>query len=59
MKCYIDIENSKTQKVETLCVNIIKYEEDKNICPKCGSNNVMCENKNTFCHKQCQKRCCK
>ena len=29
MKCYIDIENSKTQKVETLCVNIIKYEEDK------------------------------
>ena len=28
MKCYIDIENSKTQKVETLCVNIIKYEED-------------------------------
>lgn len=31
MKCYIDIENSKTQKVETLCVNIIKYEEDKEI----------------------------
>ena len=29
MKCYIDIENSKTQKVETLCVNIINYEEDK------------------------------
>ena len=28
MKCYIDIENSKTQKVETLCVNIIKYEEE-------------------------------
>ena len=31
MKCYIDIENSKTQKVETLYVNIIKYEEDKEI----------------------------
>lgn len=37
----------------------IKYEEDKNICPKCGSNNVICENKNTFCHKLCQKLCCK
>lgn len=31
MKGYIDIENSKTQKVETLCVNIIKYEEDKKV----------------------------
>lgn len=31
MKGYIDIENSKTQKVETLCVDIIKYEEDKEV----------------------------
>ena len=27
---YIDIENSKTQIVETICVNIIKYEEEFN-----------------------------
>lgn len=26
---YIDIENSKTQKVETICVNVIKYEENE------------------------------
>lgn len=26
---YIDIENSKTQKVETICVNVIKCEEDE------------------------------
>lgn len=31
MKGYIDIENSKTQEVETLCVNIIKYEDDKEV----------------------------
>ena len=29
MASYIDIENSKTQKVETICVNVIKYEEDE------------------------------
>ncbi len=28
---YIDIENSKTQIVETICVNIIKYEENEMI----------------------------
>lgn len=31
MKVYIDIENSKTQIVETICVNIIKYEENEMI----------------------------
>lgn len=31
MKGYIDIENSKTQKVETLCVNIIKYQNNEEI----------------------------
>lgn len=29
VKVYIDIENSKTQIVETICVNIIKYEENE------------------------------
>lgn len=31
MKVYIDIENSKTQIVETICINIIKYEENEMI----------------------------
>ena len=31
MKGYIDIENSKTQRVETLCVDIIKYKDDDEI----------------------------
>lgn len=31
VKAYIDIENSKTQIVETICVNIIKYEENEMI----------------------------
>ena len=45
----------------TSCGNAyeIKYEEDKNICPNCGSNNIICENKNSFCHNLCQKHCCK
>lgn len=31
MKGYIDIENSKTKKVETICVNVIKCVLDKEI----------------------------
>ena len=31
MKAYLDIENSKTQKVITLCVDVLKYELDKEI----------------------------
>ena len=31
MKSYIDIENSKTKKVETICVNVIKCALDKEI----------------------------
>ncbi len=31
MKSYIDIENSKTKKVETICVNVIKCVLDKEI----------------------------
>ncbi|OPJ64209.1 DUF134 domain-containing protein [Clostridium oryzae] len=39
------------------CGNIyeIKYEEDRNMCPKCGSTNVMCGRKNNFCHKVCNR----
>lgn len=35
----------------------IKYEEDKNACPACGSSDVMCSKKGDFCHKVCHKRC--
>ena len=31
MKAYLDIENSKTQKVITICVDVLKYELDKEI----------------------------
>lgn len=39
------------------CGNIyeIKYEEDRNTCPVCGSNNVMCGKKNNFCNKMCNR----
>ncbi|MDV3428225.1 MAG: DUF134 domain-containing protein [Bacillota bacterium] len=39
------------------CGNIyeIKYEEDRNICPVCGSSNVMCSKRSNFCHKICNK----
>ena len=29
MKAYIDIENSRTQKVVTICVEVIKYKYDE------------------------------
>lgn len=39
------------------CGNVyeIKYEADRNICPICGSNDVMCNQKSSFCHKMCNK----
>ncbi|MBC2581714.1 DUF134 domain-containing protein [Clostridium sp. DJ247] len=39
------------------CGNIyeIKYEEDRNICPSCGSSDVMCSKKSSFCHKMCNR----
>ena len=39
MAAYIDIENSKTQKVETICVNVIKYEEAEIIFDIVNLNN--------------------
>ena len=33
----------------------IKYEADRNICPKCGSNQVICSKKSDFCHKRCNR----
>lgn len=33
----------------------INYEQDKLICPICGSQNVMCSKKTDFCRKWCQK----
>jgi predicted DNA-binding protein (UPF0251 family) len=40
------------------CDNIyeIKYEEDRHSCPKCGSAEVLCSKKSSFCSKGCSKR---
>lgn len=35
----------------------IKYEEDRKICPQCGSCQVMCSKKGNFCNKICKKAC--
>ncbi|AND83668.1 DUF134 domain-containing protein [Clostridium tyrobutyricum] len=39
------------------CGNVyeIKYEEDRNICPVCGSRQVLCNKKSVFCNKMCNK----
>lgn len=41
----------------TSCGNIyeIKYEEDRNICPKCAASTVICRKKSSFCNKVCKK----
>ena len=33
----------------------INYEQDKNSCPACGSQKVMCSKKAGFCQKWCNK----
>ncbi|MFT8316203.1 MAG: DUF134 domain-containing protein [Clostridium sp.] len=40
-----------------VCNNIyeIKYEEDRTICPICGSKQVICSRKSSFCNKTCNK----
>ncbi|WP_010233453.1 DUF134 domain-containing protein [Clostridium arbusti] len=40
-----------------VCNNIyeIKYEEDRNTCPICGSKRVICSKKSSFCNKVCNK----
>lgn len=40
MKAYIDIENSRTQKVVTICVEVIKYEYDEEIIFDISSLNI-------------------
>ena len=39
------------------CGNVyeIKYEEDRNTCPECGGKEIVCNQKNNFCHRQCSK----
>lgn len=39
------------------CGNIyeIRYEEDRSICPICGSKEVVCNKRSNFCHKLCTK----
>lgn len=40
------------------CGNVyeIKYEEDKKLCPVCGSEKVLCSRKSNFCSKVCGKQ---
>jgi len=42
----------------TSCDNTyeIKYEEDRNICPSCGSAKVTCNKRSSFCHGKCNKK---
>lgn len=37
-------------------VYTVKYEQDKIICPKCSSTEVMCGKKESFCKKWCCKK---
>ena len=34
----------------------IKYEEDRKICPVCGSEQVTCNKRSSFCQRKCNKR---
>jgi predicted DNA-binding protein (UPF0251 family) len=34
----------------------VNYEQDKNLCPKCGSTKVICEKKADFCNNWCRRR---
>lgn len=33
----------------------IRYEEDRSVCPVCGSHEVVCSKKSNFCHRGCNK----
>jgi len=33
----------------------IKYEEDRKICPACGSQEVTCNKRSNFCQRSCNK----
>lgn len=37
------------------CGNVydINFEQDRNICPACGSADVLCSKKGGFCHRWC------
>ncbi|WP_368488978.1 DUF134 domain-containing protein [Clostridium sp. BJN0013] len=39
------------------CGNIyeVNYEQDRNICPSCGSRKIVCNKKANFCDKWCVK----
>ena len=39
------------------CANTyeIKYEEDRKICPSCGSDQVTCNKRSNFCQSSCNK----
>lgn len=33
----------------------INYQQDRYMCPKCGSNEVLCSKKSGICHKWCDR----
>ena len=47
-----------TRKCKIMCVNCghtyePSFEDDKMVCPKCGSQKIQCMQKNTHCMKLC------
>lgn len=34
----------------------MNYENDRHICPSCGSNEIVCEKKKKFCHRHGNRR---
>lgn len=52
--------NYSTKHCKLKCLNCgeiyeMTYEQDRNTCPKCGSNEIMCTKKKRICSKWCNK----
>lgn len=51
---YYTTSHCKFKCMDCESVYEINYEQDKSVCPKCGSNKVMCSKKTTgFCGQWC------
>lgn len=50
--------NCKFKCSDCQTVYEIKYEQDKSICPNCGSKRVMCKKKSEICGKWCNRENC-
>ena len=60
-KIAIALTQGKAIKIAFRCakcgyIYTVKYEQDKIICPKCSSTEVMCNKKESFCKKWCCKK---